>query len=52
MKKVICSMIVLLSVFIYGFAMAAVSPYPAPPTSVTVVNTSSNPVPVTGNLSE
>jgi len=45
MKKVMCLVVALISVFVYGFAFAA-SPNP----TVTVVNTSSNPVPVTGNL--
>lgn len=46
MKKVICSMIVVVSVFVHGFAMAARNEPPSAP--VTVVNTNSNPVPVSG----
>jgi hypothetical protein len=45
MKKVMCLVVAMISVFVYGFAFAG-STNP----TVTVVNTSSNPVPVTGNL--
>jgi hypothetical protein len=48
MKKGIFSMLVVVSVFVYGIAMAGVNNPPSAP--VTVENTSSNPVPVTGNL--
>jgi len=45
MKKVMCLVVAVFSVFVYGFAFAG-STNP----TVTVVNTSSNPVPVTGNV--
>ena len=62
MKKVICSMLIVISVFVYGFAMAAaggggstaqvtVVNTPLPVTgNVGISNSESNPVPVKGNI--
>lgn len=48
MKKVICIVISVMAVLVYGVALALPNNPPSAP--VTVVNTETNPVPVTGNL--
>lgn len=48
MKKVICLVVSVMAVLIYGVAMAVPNNPPSAP--VTVVNTDANPVPVTGNF--
>jgi hypothetical protein len=48
MKRVMYLVVAVLSVFVYEFAMAAANNPPSAP--VTIVNTASNPVPVTGSF--